>query len=750
MTQPPSSKSPINEQIADILLTVVMTGSFGAGGFGAIWSLFKESDVPKAIASAAIGVGLAYGAKLLLPVHKGTERRLSRVGEAIDARLDEITENMVARASGYEAKYLLCQALECQSFRSEGVTQQTGIFIPLLKEVFVPLSLSLSELSQGFKSKAVLRQIAQQEYLYIWSFLQRAQAVPVFRQIAILAWGGYGKTTLLKHVAYLYGRGETPRGVPKLIPFLLVLRDYRDILCADDPPNLPELIERHHIPELAGAKNNLSVQPGWASKVLRQGRALVMFDGFDEVPYSKRSKVAKWITLQMKQYGQSKFIVASRPKAYQQQSPVDSLAMASSLWVKDFDEKQRRSFIERWYQCQERYAHGGRATPDVQKAASKLAQQLIVQIESEPDLRALAKNPLLLNMITTLHRRNPGRELPKRKAILYQEICQLQLKDRPEARKLETLLTECEPQVILQEVAIFMMQKHLERIEYDSLVPLVKHLLESRDESISAEAFIKQVVEISELLIKQEHEYEFAHLSFQEYLAAAYIAERPEEREAKLLYGCLGKDWWKATVLLYASKVKKPAGLIREAKRQGQNDLAYECWQQTTKRIDESLQAELEELQAVAVQVKNARYGDLERYLQNGEWQKADKETYRLMITEVGKEEGQWFDPDDLLNFPCEPLKIIDGLWVRYSEGKFGFSVQKKIYVEKCGGIPNGQYDREAFSKLYESIGWNEIRYDLTSPTGHLPKRYEEVGIFRQDDWTVVVRLFSRIQTCKL
>jgi predicted NACHT family NTPase len=26
-----------------------------------------------------------------------------------------------------------------------------------------------------------------------------------FRQLAILAWGGYGKTTLLKHVAYMYG-----------------------------------------------------------------------------------------------------------------------------------------------------------------------------------------------------------------------------------------------------------------------------------------------------------------------------------------------------------------------------------------------------------------------------------------------------------------------------------------------------------------------------------------------------------------
>ena len=62
-----SPKSSFNEQVAEVVLKVIMAGSFAGGGFGAFWSLFKESDLPKAIASAVIGVGLAYGAKLLLP-----------------------------------------------------------------------------------------------------------------------------------------------------------------------------------------------------------------------------------------------------------------------------------------------------------------------------------------------------------------------------------------------------------------------------------------------------------------------------------------------------------------------------------------------------------------------------------------------------------------------------------------------------------------------------------------------------------
>ncbi|CCQ59603.1 GUN4 domain-containing protein, partial [Crocosphaera watsonii] len=37
-------------------------------------------------------------------------------------------------------------------------------------------------------------------------------------------------------------------------------------------------------------------------------------------------------------------------------------------------------------------------------------------------------------------------------------------------------------------------------------------------------------------------------------------------------------------------------------------------------------------------------------------------------------------------NFPCEDLRIIDQLWVKYSNGQFGFSVQKQIYMDELGG----------------------------------------------------------------
>ena len=780
MTQPSNGQPPVADKIAEFVRKAIVPGGVTAGGVGAFWALLVKDDVGQAVASAAIGLGLSYGAAMLKPFHVATQRRVGHVGK----RIDEITEGVIASATGFEGRYLRCQASDCELLGAEGVAQRDGIFEPLLKDIFVELQIDSSASLPGFERQLERKARVQPEgeglaRQTIWSLLAESKRQKAYRQMAILAWGGYGKTTLLKHVAYRYGIGEVPQGAPKLVPVLLVLRKYRKQIAPsnsqDMPLTLPELINQHHIPSLPEAHLLQPVPPNWAEDLLKRGRALVMFDGFDEVPKQERPVVAKWLNEQMRQYAKSVFIVTSRPKAYKEQDSADRLALAMPMWVQPFDDGQRRKFVESWYLCQEKLKTR-RDTPAVKKVAADAAHELLEQIEAQPELKDLAKNPLLLNMIATFHRLYPGATLPKRRVDLYGEICTLQLKARPRDRRLDTVLLEFEPEPVLGKVAVRMMQQLLKRIERDALLREIELALTEQDEAVDASEFLKDVVQISELIVQQEHEYEFAHLSFQEYLAAAYIAANPGEREAPLLYDCLTHDWWKATILLYAGKTRKPSGLIREAMRQGANDLAYACLQQTTKRVEQGLRAELEgfrgefgdhngfdgpepsigsELERLREQIQDARYADLERYLQNGQWKEADGETYRLMITEVGKEEGQWFSEEDLLNFPCEPLKAIDGLWVKHSGGRFGFSVQKEIYLSKeCGGIPNGKYRKEAWNKFCHVNGWQEkdqymdVVYDISSPRGHLPC----LGRIRTDKQGkgFVLRIFFCIQTCEL
>ena len=149
---------------------------------------------------------------------------------------------------------------------------------------------------------------------------------------------------------------------------------------------------------------------------------------------------------------------------------------------------------------------------------------------------------------------------------------------------------------------------------------------------------------------------------------------------------------------------------------------------------------------------KGIDYTRLRDLLTAHNWKEADKETYEVMIKAVGKKSGERFTRDELLNFPCQDLRTIDQLWVKYSEGRFGFSVQKEIYLS-VGGKADGKYDSDAWKKFVEKVGWNlEVTYD-GSPQGHLPLKTLIFTRYWRSDWGGRgggVNLFSRIETCKL
>jgi hypothetical protein len=105
---------------------------------------------------------------------------------------------------------------------------------------------------------------------------------------------------------------------------------------------------------------------------------------------------------------------------------------------------------------------------------------------------------------------------------------------------------------------------------------------------------------------------------------------------------------------------------------------------------------------------RNIDYQHLRDLLKAEQWVDADKETYRVMIQAVGKKEGDYFTSEELLNFPCTDLKTIDKLWVKYSQGRFGFSVQKRIYVD-CGAKLDGKYPGdEIWREFGDRVGWRK------------------------------------------
>jgi len=134
---------------------------------------------------------------------------------------------------------------------------------------------------------------------------------------------------------------------------------------------------------------------------------------------------------------------------------------------------------------------------------------------------------------------------------------------------------------------------------------------------------------------------------------------------------------------------------------------------------------------------KGVDYTKLRDLLKAGKWKEADQETADRMLEAMGK--GSWWDveAEDLLNFPCKDLKTLDQLWVKYSNGKWGFSVQKRIYVE-CGAKLDGKYPGDKIWRDFgDRVGWrkdgswqyDQLTFDLSiSPLGEFPRKF---GILR-------------------
>jgi uncharacterized caspase-like protein len=169
-----------------------------------------------------------------------------------------------------------------------------------------------------------------------------------------------------------------------------------------------------------------------------------------------------------------------------------------------------------------------------------------------------------------------------------------------------------------------------------------------------------------------------------------------------------------------------------EADKQRQAEEARQKAAERQRKLER--QQELEQQRQELASEEGIDYTKLRDFLQTNQWKQADKETYRLMITAVDKKEGDWFNRFDLKYFPRQDLRTIDQLWVKYSNGKWGFSVQKQIW-QKCGSPI--YFTAESWEKFRDRVGWRKhgqyVRYDQLSfnpqksPPGEFPALADQI-----------------------
>lgn len=160
---------------------------------------------------------------------------------------------------------------------------------------------------------------------------------------------------------------------------------------------------------------------------------------------------------------------------------------------------------------------------------------------------------------------------------------------------------------------------------------------------------------------------------------------------------------------------------------------------------------------------KGVDYTRLRDLLAAGKWKQADEETRQRMLEVMGQQQRGYLDNEDVEKFPCKDLRTINKLWVHYSNERFGFSVQKRIWIEE-GGKP-GVFDSKVYEKFGDRVGWrldgnwksySDLTFSSNAVPGHLPLgvaigwgvgAMELVGV---EGAVEIDRLFSLVEICEL
>ena len=480
-----------------------------------------------------------------------------------------------------QAAYLRALAEECSRLplgvmdpKWVRTTQDRQIALP---DVYVDLDVVTPALGRDQDERELAQRLARGEGRERTPLLDAVTA-PDARALVLLGDAGSGKSTFVSYLTFLLATQSprTPAAFSGLLPVRLLLREVTAWQAPANPSAAGRLLWdalKTDVARRLGQDAAERVFRHLQHRLLQQG-GLFLLDGLDEVPEAnqRRQAILQAVrTLAATLPATSRVLVTARPYAYA--DPQWRLPGFRVLTLAPFSQEQVERFIVRWYEAAAPAV--GLSLTDAQVRGSLLRQAL----HDRPYLADLASRPLLLTLMATLH--SSWGELPADRADLYEETVELLLERWQRAKEVngpdgQPVIEPGIAQVL--QVGKDQIRRALQTLAYtvhrrqraaatvgddaadisEGEVLVAFKLLLSK---VDTEALLRYPRERAGLLLaRRPGVYAFPHRSFQEFLAACYLADQPDATET--LVSLVNDDpaWWREVAILTAGK-KKRGGL---------------------------------------------------------------------------------------------------------------------------------------------------------------------------------------------
>ena len=240
----------------------------------------------------------------------------------------------------------------------------------------------------------------------------------IYPYIVLLGGPGSGKSTSARHLAWSHAAANLPTFSDSLsllpgkpLPLRLELRRY-----SEERRRTPTYTFLSYTTAVLLEREGVEIHEQMFEILLKRGAMLLIFDGLDEAAtLHERKQLVQEIEQFVRDYPGNRVLVTSRPVGYDLvPCPEPQFVRAR---VQNFNGQQIEQFLSNWYHHVLKLSS---LSQDDQRELTDLSDTLKTNLR----LRKLAENPLLLTVITALHRYE---RLPDKRVRVYDRCAELLL-----------------------------------------------------------------------------------------------------------------------------------------------------------------------------------------------------------------------------------------------------------------------------------------------------------------------------------